>query len=170
MEWIKRRGRIRIQQRFPQSNLADLAYRQILPLVPRVTKTGFPVPRLEVIAKSPISPLSPTSKRVSQYVKCSLLCPVSLMPRNRTPVVTGRPLPSEKKFGIVASATVNGLNGFEIGTLIPAGLKPTLVPGILNASGTNGTAARDESKNERTSLKSANTVRYFSHISRTKEP
>src|SRR4029434_2766945 len=50
-ERIKRRSRIRIQQRFPQSNLADLAYRQIMPLVPRVTKTGFPVPSLEVIAK-----------------------------------------------------------------------------------------------------------------------
>ena len=39
------------------------------------------------------------------------------------PVVTGRPAPSGKKFGIVASATVNGLNGFEIGTLMPAGTK-----------------------------------------------
>ena len=68
------------------------------------------------------------------------------------------------------SATVNGLNGFEIGTLMPNGLKPMLVPGILNGSGTNGTAARDASKNERTYLKSANTVRYLSHRSRVNEP
>ena len=44
---------------------------------------------------------------------------------------------------------MNGLNGFWIGTLMPEGLKPTLVPGTLNGSGTNGTAARDASKNER---------------------
>src|SRR5215469_268684 len=92
------------------------------------------------------------------------------MPRNPTPVVTGRPRPSGKKFGIVASAIVNGLNGFEIGTLILKGLKPILVPGILNGSGTRGTAVRDASKNERTYLKSANTVRYLSHRSRVNEP
>jgi hypothetical protein len=92
------------------------------------------------------------------------------MPRNPTPVVTGRPEPSRKKFGIVASATVNGLNGFEIGTLILKGLKGILVPGILNGSGINGTAARDASKNERTYLKSANAVRYLSQRSRVKEP
>src|SRR5438874_9683821 len=96
--------------------------------------------------------------------------PVSLIPRNRTPVVTGRPLPSGKKFGIVASATVKGLNGFEIGTLMPPGLKPTLKPGTLNGSGAKGTAARDESKNERTNLKSANAVRYLSQRSRVNEP
>ena len=38
-------------------------------------------------------------------------------------VLTGSPLPSGKKFGIVASATVKGLNGFEIGTLMPNGTK-----------------------------------------------
>ena len=38
-----------------------------------------------------------------------------------------------------------------------------LVPGILNGSGANGTGASDASKNERTYLKSANTVRYLSH-------
>ena len=65
---------------------------------------------------------------------------------------------------------MNGLNGFEIGTLMPAGLKPTLVPGTLNGSGTNGTAARDASKYERTYLKSANSTRYLSHRSRVKEP
>ena len=40
-----------------------------------------------------------------------------------------------------------------------------LVPGILNGSGINGTGASDASKNERTYLKSANTVRYLSHRS-----
>ena len=45
-----------------------------------------------------------------------------------------------------------------------------LVPGILNGSGRNGTGASDASKNERTYLKSANTVRYLSHRSRVKEP
>ena len=50
-ERIKRRGRVRIQQRFPQSRLADLANGQILPLVPGVTETRFPVPSLEIIAK-----------------------------------------------------------------------------------------------------------------------
>src|SRR5512132_20535 len=97
------------------------------------------------------------SKRVSWYVKCSLLLPVSLIPRNRTPVVTGRPEPSGKKFGIVASATVNGFHAFTIGTLAPLG--PKFPP---NGSGVDGTAAADASKNERTYLKSANTVRYLS--------
>src|SRR4029077_17819309 len=92
------------------------------------------------------------------------------MPRNQTPVVTGRPEPSGKKFGIVASATVKGLNGFEIGTLILKGLKPMLVPGILNGSGLNGTAAVDASKNERTYLKSAHSFKYLSQRSRMKEP
>src|SRR5207302_6432240 len=41
----------RIQERVPQPNLTDLAYRQILPLVPGITKTGFPVPRVEIIAE-----------------------------------------------------------------------------------------------------------------------
>src|SRR5207302_8249104 len=86
------------------------------------------------------------------------------MPRNPTLVVTGRPLPSGKKFGMVASATVNGLNAFEIGTLILKRLKLMLVPGTLNGSEIKGTGARDASKNDRTYLKSANTVRYLSHI------
>src|SRR6476620_1880361 len=50
-ERIKRSGRVRTQQRLPQPRLADLAYRQILPLVPRITETRFPVPSLEIIAK-----------------------------------------------------------------------------------------------------------------------
>src|SRR5947208_10043158 len=100
----------------------------------------------------------------------SLLGPVSLIPRNRTTVVTGRTSTLGKKFGIVASATVNGLNGFVIGTLMPVGLKNALVPGVLNGSGVNGTAARDASKYERAYLKSANTERYFSQMSRVNEP
>src|SRR5262245_17136871 len=95
---------------------------------------------------------------------------MSLMPRNETPVVTGRPLPSGKKFGIVASATVNGLNGFWSGTLMRIRLKPMFVPGLLNGSGRSRTAAMDESKYDRTNLKSANTVKYLSHRSRVNEP
>src|SRR6266545_7830076 len=97
----------------------------------------------------------------------TLLTPVSLMPRNRTPVVIGVGMPLITR---VVSPTVKGLNGFWIGTLIPVGLKNVLVPGVLNGSGANGTAASDESKNERAYLKSANTVRYLSHRSRVNEP
>src|SRR5216110_3079260 len=50
-ERIKCRGRIRIQKCVPQSRLANFADRQILPFVPRITKTQLPVPRLEIIAK-----------------------------------------------------------------------------------------------------------------------
>src|SRR5256885_3706065 len=82
------------------------------------------------------------------------------MPRNRTPVVTGTGAPLITR---VVSPTVNGLNAFWIGTLMPAGLKPTVVPGVLNGSGVNGTAASDASKKDRAILKSANTVKYLSH-------
>src|SRR6266487_3303671 len=50
-ERIKCRSWVRIQQRFPQSRLADFADGQILPLIPRITKTQLPVPTLEIIAK-----------------------------------------------------------------------------------------------------------------------
>src|SRR5438132_6225663 len=50
-ERIKRRGRVRIQERVAQPRLADLAYGQVLPLVPGITETRFPVPSLEIIAK-----------------------------------------------------------------------------------------------------------------------
>ena len=50
-ERIKCRRRIRIQKCVPQSRLANFADRQILPFVPRITKTQLPVPRLEIIAK-----------------------------------------------------------------------------------------------------------------------
>src|SRR4029079_13892922 len=103
-------------------------------------------------------------------VTFSLLGPVALTARNLTPVTTGRPDPSGKKFGIVAFATVNGFHALLSGTLMPLGLNPTLVPGMWNGSGSNGTAARDASKNDRESLKSPNTVRYLSHRSRVNDP
>src|SRR4029450_11100030 len=52
-ERIKCRSRIRIQKSFPQSRLADFAHGQVLPLIPRITKTQLPVPSLEIIAKFP---------------------------------------------------------------------------------------------------------------------
>src|SRR5438874_2709087 len=100
---------------------------------------------------------------MSRKVVLKVLTAVSLMPRKATPVVTGVP------FGKVVSATVNGLNGFCIGTLMPKGLKVSPFC-CLNGSGENGVAARAELKNERVYLKSANTVRYLSQISRVKEP
>src|SRR5438128_8299799 len=50
-ERIKRRGWVRTQQRVPQSRLAHIAYRQILPLIPGITETGFPVPGLKIVAE-----------------------------------------------------------------------------------------------------------------------
>src|SRR5947208_11467422 len=50
-ERLKRCGRVRIQERLPQANLAYLAYRQILPLVPGITEAGFPVPSLKIVTK-----------------------------------------------------------------------------------------------------------------------
>src|SRR5438046_3188177 len=58
-ERIKDRSRISIQEGLPQPRLADVAYRQILPLVPGITETGFPVPSIEIIAE--FSHLSPES-------------------------------------------------------------------------------------------------------------
>src|SRR5438477_301448 len=52
-EGIKCRGWVRIQQRIPQPRLADHADGQILSFVPGRTKTKFPVPTLEIIAKFP---------------------------------------------------------------------------------------------------------------------
>src|SRR4029453_19148526 len=52
-ERIKCRSWIRVQKCFPQSGLADVAHRQLLPLVPGITKTQLPVPSLEIIAKFP---------------------------------------------------------------------------------------------------------------------
>src|SRR4030095_2660978 len=50
---IKCRSRIRIQKCFAQTRLADFADGQVLPFIPRITKTQLPVPRLEIIAKFP---------------------------------------------------------------------------------------------------------------------
>src|SRR6267154_5379804 len=52
-ERIKCRSWICIQKCLPQSRLADCTSRQVLPLVPRITETSFPVPSLEIIAKFP---------------------------------------------------------------------------------------------------------------------
>src|SRR5262249_7495404 len=100
---------------------------------------------------------------MSRNVVLAAAPPVSLMPRKPTPVVTGVPS------GKVASGTVKGLNGFAIGTLIPAELNGAPF-GCLNGSGANPVAAPAKSKNERVYLKSANTVKYLSQISRVKEP
>src|SRR5436190_24366130 len=99
---------------------------------------------------------------MSRNVVLAVLTIVSLIARKRTPVVTGVPS------GKVVSATVKGLNGFAIGTLIPSGLKASPF-GCLNGSEAEG-AAPAKSKNERVYLKSANTVKYLSQISRVKEP
>src|SRR5258707_14527645 len=87
--------------------------------------------------------------------------PVSSSPRKLTQVVTGVPS------GKVVSGTVKGLNGFAIGTLMPLELKAA-PSGCLNGSGENPVAAPAKSKNERVYLKSANTVKYLSQISRVK--
>src|SRR5215472_12532836 len=99
---------------------------------------------------------------MSWNVVLDVVSPVSLSPRKPTPVVTGVPS------GKVASATVKGLNGFAIGTLMPWGLK-TSPFGCLNGSGAEE-AAPAPLKNERVYLKSANTSKYLSQISRVKEP
>ena len=62
-ERIKRRGRIRIQERGSQPRLADLAYGQVLSLVPGITETSFPVPSLEIVAKFSHLALQPDVKK-----------------------------------------------------------------------------------------------------------
>src|SRR5437762_4623152 len=85
-ERIKRRGRISVQERLPQSRPAHLAYRQILPLIPGITETGFPVPGLEIVAEFCHLTLEPN-------VKESI--PVSELFTSRTGVVnTTKPNPS----------------------------------------------------------------------------
>src|SRR2546430_2031655 len=103
---------------------------------------------------------------MSRNVVLNVLTALSLMARKATPVVTGTRDPAKVS---VLSATVKGLNGFWIGTLIPLGLKgrPSL---SLNGSTSSGVAAWAASKNERVYLKSANTSKYLSQISRVKEP
>src|SRR5438094_9077310 len=105
---------------------------------------------------------------MSRNVVLDVAPPVSLMPLKSTPVVTGTPAVGVPA-GKVVSASVKGLNGFAIGTLIPSGLNASPF-GCLNGSGENPVAAPAASKNERVYLKSANTVKYLSQISRVKEP
>ena len=50
-ERIKCRSWVCIQKRFPQSRVTDIPGRQILPVVPGITKTQLPIPSLEIIAK-----------------------------------------------------------------------------------------------------------------------
>ena len=140
-ERIKCRSWVRIQKCFPQSRLADFADGQILPLIPGITKTQLPVPSLEIIAKFSHFATQPNIEQIIVVSELFMSRTGVVNAAKQTPVVTGRPLPSGKKPGIVASATVKGLNGFWIGTLMPLGLKPMFVPGILNGSGANGTAA-----------------------------
>src|SRR5262249_16793139 len=45
-----------------QPRLANVTYRQILPLVPGITETGFPVPRLEIVAEFSHLTLEPDVK------------------------------------------------------------------------------------------------------------
>src|SRR6267142_3642345 len=103
---------------------------------------------------------------MSWTVNFAVLTGSSLMALKGTPVVTGTGAPLYIK---VASATVNGLNGFWIGTLSPKGLKGAPF-GSVNASGLNGVAESAPSKKERVYLKSANTVKHLSQMSRVKEP
>ena len=132
-------------------------------VVPGITKTQLPIPVLEVIAKlAHLTANSGIKQNVAERgLDCSAACIVNAAEIN--PVVTGVPS------GKVASATVKGLNGFAIGTLMPLGLK-TAPFGCLNGSGENPVAAQARSKNERVYLKSANTVKYLSQMSRVKEP
>ena len=50
-KWIKRGRRIRIQKRRHKPGCADLTDGNVLPFIPGVTETGFPIPSLEIIAK-----------------------------------------------------------------------------------------------------------------------
>src|SRR6266699_5974767 len=77
-ERVKRRGGIRTQQRLPQPRLADFADGQVLALVPGIPETGFPVPRLEIIAKFSHLTLQPDVEE---------LVPVSELFTSRTGVV-----------------------------------------------------------------------------------
>ena len=122
-EWIKCRSWVCIQKCFPQSRLADFADGQDLPLIPGITKTQFPVPSLEIIAKFSHFAAQANIEQIIVVSELFVSGAGVVDAAKHNPVVTGRPLPSGKKFGIVASATVKGLNGFWIGTLMPRGTK-----------------------------------------------
>ena len=134
-EGIKGRSRVGIQQRVAQTRLADVTQGQVLSFVANVTETGFPVPRLKIITKLAHLTLQSNIEQVIPVSELRVSDAGVVNTRNRTPVVigTGTPL-----IVTVASLTVNGLNAFTIGTLIPAGLNATLVPAFLKGSGVNG--------------------------------
>src|SRR4029077_6080508 len=77
-ERIKCRGWVGIQKCFPQPRLASLPYGDVLPLVPGITKTQLPVPRLEIIAKLP-------QPATQAYVE--KLVPVSELFMSRTGII-----------------------------------------------------------------------------------
>src|SRR6266550_3149253 len=136
---IKRRSRVRIQESLTQPRLANSVSRLNFFLVPGISETRFPVPCLKVIAK--FGQLTAQSDIEEDIIK-----------RGRRKIVTrfqgaiadpgiyGVPGEVSLSAGIVAFATVNGLNGFWIGTLMPTG--PKRVPVALwNGSGKNGVGA-----------------------------
>ena len=111
-ERVKCRSRVRIQQSLPQSRLTGFAGGQILAFIPRITEAQLPVPSLEIIAKFP---------HLATQAYVEELVPVSELFMSGTGVVNAakqnpgiyrKTASAGKKFGIVASATVNGLYGF----------------------------------------------------------
>ena len=171
-ERIKGRKRVRIQQRVSQTRLADLTQGQVLSFVARVAEARLPVPRLEIIAKF---------AHLTFHSNIEKHIPVSKFLTSETGVLKPTK-PDASSHGDWDSVNNQSrisycerIKRIRIGTLMPAGLNPTLValPNAslpLNGSGVNGAAARAESKNDRAILKSANTVRYLSQRSRVNEP
>src|SRR4030095_16127162 len=170
-EQIKCRSRIRIQKSFSQSRLADFADGQILPFVAGITKTQLPVPSLEIIAKFP---------QLSAQTNIEEIIVVSELFMSGAGVVDAAKLNprSDGETASVGKKTWNSRisDGERIKRILDwhtnekKWAKAMLVPGILNGLGISGTADSDASKNERTYLKSANSVRYLSHTSRVNEP
>ena len=89
-EGIKRCSRIGIQQRFAQARLAHHATKEIFLVIPGITKTQFPIPILEVIAK--FSHLTAKSGVEQNVVERSLGCSDACVVNGAkpTPVVTGQ--------------------------------------------------------------------------------
>ena len=169
-ERIKRRSWVCIQKRFPQSRLAGFADGQDLPLIPRVTKTHFPVPSLEIIAKFPHFA---TQANIKQIVLVSELF------MSRTGVVNT----AKRNSGSYGETASVGKEIWNRRIRDREGIKRILdwhtdarwTKSLVRAwdlewIGYKRHSCRDESKNERTYLKSANTVRYLSHRSRVNEP
>src|SRR4029453_6812967 len=63
-EWVERCGWVRVQQCVAQTGLADVADRQVLSLIPRVTESHLPVPGFEIVAKFPHLTFQPHVKEV----------------------------------------------------------------------------------------------------------